>query len=156
MASKFFYFQPHGVFNPKPVFAIIKFVDIVSTVIVVVVPAIVPSSRLIIAIPSERLLTPVLLNSDLVYCLLMTLLAVSNGYLTRFNMIMIEYNRAKQHNLFIVTGIHLSSVSSVVMVWAPRRVTDHEQQTASSLMVDVTSKIIIGGINNILKKKAHL
>ena len=95
LASKFFYFQPHGVFNPKPVFAIIKFVDLASTVIVVVIPAIVPSSRLIITTPSERLLTPVLLNSDLVYCLLMTLLAVSNGYLTRFNTIMIKYDRTK-------------------------------------------------------------
>ena len=38
---------------------------------------------------SDRLLTPILLKSDLAYCLLMMALAVSNGYLTRFTIILI-------------------------------------------------------------------
>ena len=42
-----------------------------------------------IIIPSDRLLTPILLNSDLAYCLLMMALAVSNGYLTRFTILAI-------------------------------------------------------------------
>ena len=39
--------------------------------------------------PSDRQLTPILLKSDLAYCLLMMALAVSNGYLTRFTIILI-------------------------------------------------------------------
>merc|ERR1711974_20858 len=66
--------------------------------------------------PSDRLLTPILLNSDLAYCLLMMALAVSNGYLT-----------------------------SVVMVGAPGRVAAHEQQTSTNLMVGILGSGLILG-----------
>jgi len=66
--------------------------------------------------PSDRQLTPILLKSDLAYCLLMMALAVSNGYLT-----------------------------SVVMVGAPSRVAAHEQQTSTNLMVGILGSGLILG-----------
>ena len=66
--------------------------------------------------PGQRHLIPVLMVSDTAYIMLMLLLAISNGYLT-----------------------------TIVMVSAPGRVEEHEQQTASNLMVGLLGLGLISG-----------
>lgn len=60
------------------------------------------------AAPDTRTHTPILISSDPIYVALMTVFAISNGYLT-----------------------------SVVMVSAPRRVESHQQETAANLMAGI-------------------
>ena len=64
----------------------------------------------------DSILIPVLMESDTAYIMLMLLLAISNGYLT-----------------------------TIVMVSAPGRVEEHEQQTASNLMVGLLGLGLISG-----------
>lgn len=66
--------------------------------------------------PSVRHYIPVLLPSDTAYCVLILILAITNGYLT-----------------------------SIVMVNAPKKVREHEQQTSSNLMVGLLGLGLISG-----------
>ena len=58
--------------------------------------------------PNSRNYTPILIYSDTVYIIIMFIFAISNGFLT-----------------------------SVVMVAAPSRVPQHQQQTAANLMAGI-------------------
>jgi len=66
--------------------------------------------------PLERHLTPVMIQSDLAYCVIMMFLAVTNGFLT-----------------------------SSVMVAAPAKVASHEKETASNLMGGILGCGLIAG-----------
>ena len=63
---------------------VIMIMIVILVMIAILVIMIMIVILVIISIPSDRLLTPILLKSDLAYCLLMAALAISNGYLTRF------------------------------------------------------------------------
>lgn len=88
--------------------------------------------------PGERLLTPVLIHSDLAYCTFMLVLAISNGYLTRCCL---------TYFFRLIFSLLLSSplCCSVVMVAAPGRVAVHEQQTSTNLMVGILGSGLILG-----------
>ena len=87
-----------------------------ALVLSVVRIAFVPLMLLCNIAPGQRHLIPVLMESDTAYIVLMLLLAISNGYLT-----------------------------TIVMVNAPGRVEEHEQQTASNLMVGLLGLGLISG-----------